>query len=396
MQRLLSLAGALASSAAAAQVTDVPLYCRLLEKGLEAASFQPILEDFNLSTVADAPVLGAVDVSASHLEIGGVRLAGCGASVDDAGHFRVAVPQLDVELKELAWRYAQRAWPHTEDFGVASGNTSVSFNVSINMDEERHEVFGLKLGKVEVLLGAKRHSWLSAALSKLTSFLRPVLSMAVAHAARESLDRSLAIVHKQGGCAFLQGSLAELGLAKLQFTSDEPLKAHVPLVGDVEISVNSTDIEPPTTMRCEHVGFNGSLLTARVEDVPMGAGFRWAYQKPNSSFWHNQGTGSAKVVAGTLLHIDVLQPSETRIEVELPTLKLELQADADAWMYRALTDVMGPLVRESLQLFGGKLLTHHVERCLEDPTCPHLAAEPPSAPAVSAERETSGDSLLIV
>lgn len=165
----------------------------------------------------------------------------------------------------------------------------------------------------------------------------------------------------------------------------------MPLVGDVNISVNSTYIKPPTSMGCEHVGFNGSLLTARVHGVPFSAGFECAYQKLGSSFWHNKGTGITDVVAGTLLHINLLRPSETQIQVELPTLKVELQAAADAWMYKALTHVMVPLVRDSLQLFGGKLLAHYVAKCLADPKCPHLRGE-----QVAGEKLPPSDSMLLV
>merc|ERR1712072_1453590 len=106
-----------------------------------------------------------------------------------------------------------------------------------------------------------------------------------------------------------------------QFTSYEPFTRHVPVIGDVSISVN----------------------------------FVWAYAKSGSSFWHNKGNGSAAVVGGTLLYIDVIEPSKTTIKVDLPELNVQLKADSDAWMYRALSKAMIPLVRESLQLFGGQL-----------------------------------------
>merc|ERR1711963_176624 len=110
------------------------------------------------------------------------------------------------------------------------------------------------------------------------------------------------------------------------------------------------------------------------------------------------GNGSTEVVAGTLLHIDLLKSSETRIKVELPTLKLELQAAADAWMYKALTHVMVPLVRESLQLFGGRILAHHVAKCLADPKCPHLRGEPLAIQAapLSTNSSSSGSSILLI
>merc|ERR1711948_190952 len=122
-------------------------------------------------------------------------------------------------------------------------------------------------------------------------------------------------------------------------------------------SINSTYITQPTSMQCEHVGFDGQRLTAHIENVPFDAGFNWAYRKQGSSFWRNQGTGVAKVVAGALVNIDLLQPTATELKIDVPVLKLQLAAVSDAWLYKALTGVMAPLVRESLQTFGGKVMT---------------------------------------
>merc|ERR1712232_1113634 len=154
--------------------------------------------------MGEVPVLGSVDVSASHLEIEAVKLVNCSASVDESGRFSLRISQLDVGLKQLEWQYSQRSFPHAADQGVARANTSISFNVSIDMITDSHEVFGFKLDQIDTILGAKHHTWLSAALDKLTGFMRPLLSMAVEHASRTALRESLAIVRKQGGCAFLQ------------------------------------------------------------------------------------------------------------------------------------------------------------------------------------------------
>jgi len=72
----------------------------------------------------------------------------------------------------------------------------------------------------------------------LTHFMRPLVSMVVEKAARKVLDRSLAIVRVQGGCAFVQG-MAELDIAKLQFTTYEPIEAHGPVLGDLLRSARS-------------------------------------------------------------------------------------------------------------------------------------------------------------
>jgi len=332
--------------------------------------------------------------------LGGGRLrtpsVGCDAAVDDAGHFKVAVSELDIGLQQLQWHYSQRGFPHAADHGLASGSTSVSFNVSIDMARGTHDIVGFEIGKVDLALGSQGESWLTGVLQKALN-----IRMVVERAAKHTLDETLREMNDEGACGFVRGALADLDLTTLDFTTGDAVKAHVPLVGDVDISVNSTDIEPPTSMKCEHLGFNGSLITARIDDVPFAMGFRWAYQKPNSSFWHNEGNGSAKVVAGTLLHVNLLRPSETHIEVKLPTLDLQLQAESDAWMYSALSDVMAPLVRESLQTFGGQVLSSRVEQCLADPGCPHIGPEQASGlragrAAQEEESEGSTESVLIV
>jgi hypothetical protein len=361
-----------AAVVANAVATDLPVYCRLLQVGLEEATYQPILADVNLSITENAPLLGDIDVSISHLEIASVKMIACDASLDANGLFKVGFQRMAVDLKELEWRYTQRSWPHTADHGVARGNTSVSFSVSIDMNRDRDHFFGFKLDEIDVTLGAEHHTWLTPALEKAVHFARPLVSTVVQHELNRVIDESLGVVRKHGGCAFLQDMLHEIDLAKLQFVSYEPMKAQVPVLGTLDFSINSTYVTQPTTMQCEHVGFEGQQLTAHIENVPFDAGFNWAYRKPGSSFWHNQGTGVANVVVGGLVHIDLLKPAATQLKIDLPVLKLQLAAQSDAWLYKALTSVLVPLVRESLQLFGGKLMSYKIEQCLEDPTCPKL------------------------
>ena len=119
----------------------------------------------------------------------------------EAGQFCDGVSQLDVDFKLLESQYAQRRFPLEKGNGIAEANTSVSFNASIDMASEAHEVLGLKLGRIDSKLGATQHGWLAEQLEKLTHFTRPLVSMAVEKAARKALDKSLAIVREQGGRA---------------------------------------------------------------------------------------------------------------------------------------------------------------------------------------------------
>jgi len=313
----------------------------------------------------------------SHIEIGAVNMLLCDASVDSSGKFNVGIARMDIELKQLAWRYKQRNWPHTANEGNAVGKTSASFNVSIDMSKDQDHLFDFKMNQIDVSLGAKHHKWLMGALMKLTKLARPIVSAVVHHEAKKVLDKSLGTIRAQGGCVFLQGALKKVDFVKFQFTSYEPTKVHIPVVGDVYVSVNSTYVHQPTSMLCEHVAFNGQILTAHIKNVPFDAGFKWSYRKQGSSFWHNQGTGVTNVVGATLVHIDLLKPTATVIKVDLPVLKLHIDAESDAWLYHALTSTMTPLIRESLQLFGGKVMAHEISKCLEDPTCPQLKPKAP-------------------
>jgi hypothetical protein len=236
-------------------------------------------------------------------------------------------------------------------------------------------VLGMKIEALEVHLGAQHHRWLTGALEKLANFLRPLVSQVVHLTAQEALNGVMSDIYKEGACAFATGALQDLDLARFQFTSYDPFKIHVPAIGDVNISVNSTSVVPPPSMQCQKMSFNGTALAAHIEDVAFSTSFVWAYQKPGSFFWHNNGSGSVAVVAGSVLEVDTLQPSKTKIRMDLPTLKVQLHADSDAWMYDALTATLTPLIREAMQLFGGRVLAHFVARCLADPSCPRVRPE---------------------
>lgn len=367
--------GLLLAAGAHALETEMPIYCRLLSVALQGATFEPVLKDMNVSSTVHTHLLGDVDLSVSHLEIDAVRVIGCEASVDHHGHFNVAVTQLGMDLKELQWQYAERRFPHLKDNGRATANTSLSFNVTFDMTQEQHEVLGIHIGALKVHLGAQRHTWLTGALEKTVNLMRPLVSQVVHVSAQHALSGAMSRVYKEGACAFASGALKDLGMEQFRFTSYEPFKIHVPLIGDVNVSVNSTSITPPTSMQCHKLSFNGTALAAQIEDVAFNASFVWAYQKPGSAFWHNKGNGSVAVVAGASLAVDTLQPSATRIHADLPVLKVRLAPESDAWMYNAVEASMTPLIREAAQLFGGRLLAHFVAKCLADPNCPRMRPE---------------------
>lgn len=247
---------------------------------------------------------------------------------------------------------------------------STAFNVTIDMTSESVVLSHMEVDFIQMDLGAQRHSWLTGTLMSGVTTMRPVISAVLGKAFKLALTDAIKFIKQKGGCAFLDGILSKADFAKVSFTSVVPVSVHVPVVGMVDISVNSTRVQQPTHMDCKHVGFNGATFEAQIQNVPFSAGFNWAYRKPDSWFWHNHGDADVDVVAGMSVHINVLKPAETFVAVSMPALYLNINADSNHWLYGALSHVMGPLIRESLQLFGGRLAAHEIEKCLSDPLCP--------------------------
>jgi len=382
MLRNIATTFALVGGAAATQ--EVPIFCRLLAVALQEAEGTPIVGDVNVSTQVDVPVIGNIDVSVSHMAIDNVDVVDCDASVTDQGTFTVEIKKLALSLKELDWKYSQGRWPHVSDYGRATADTSFSFTIGIDMKTEQHNMLDMKLNQLDMHLGAQEHTWITKIIEKTTNFMTPAVSKVVELVARKTLNDVMGEIYKEGACAFVQGALKDLSLVDLSFTTYQPVVVEIPIIGNVSIRVNSTEIKPPTTMTCEKLGFNGTALHAHVKDLPFETKFLWAYQKANSSFWHNNGNGSASIVAGTMLDVDIMKPSQTKIAVLLPTLNIKLDAASDDWMYKAVGEVMPPLVKFSLQEFGGKLLAHYIEKCIEDPTCPHVKPMPQAESSASA------------
>jgi len=279
---------------------------------------------------------------------------------------------LSIGVKELDWMYKGYRWPHVEDHGRASADMKMGMKVDLNLQQNSNQVMDLKLEELKIHLGAERHYIITGILEKLTNFMEPLVAQVVKYAVRKSVKDSMDEIFNDGACAFTDGLLEGLADLDIEFISNEPSVVHVPLLGNVSVSVNTTEVHPPTTMNCHKLTFNGTTLQANIEDLPIAADFVWSYQKNNSNFWQNAGTGSLSVVAGTKLDIDLMTPTNTKIKVLMPDLSVKLHAESDSWMYNALVFVMTPVVRQSLQLFGGKILAGYIEKCLEDPTCPHL------------------------
>merc|ERR1711879_1050578 len=98
-------------------------------------------------------------------------------------------------------------------------------------------------------------------------------------------------------------------------------------------------------MNCARAEFNGTVMTFHIEDFALGANFTWAYRKPKTHFWYNNGTGSFHAKVGISLHVNLQQPDATDVQVGMPELKFQLQSEYDAWVYKMLSKVVSPFVK---------------------------------------------------
>merc|ERR1712046_320374 len=125
------------------------------------------------------------------------------------------------------------------------------------------------MGEVDFIqmdLGAQRHSWLTSTLMNGVTMMRPVISAVLGKTFKLALSDAIHFIKANGACAFLDGIIAKADFAKVSFTSVVPVSVHVPMIGDVDISVNSTHVKQPTHMDCKHVGFNGATFEAHIEN----------------------------------------------------------------------------------------------------------------------------------
>jgi len=311
-------------------------------------------------------------------------------SVTPEGLFNVALVPLELKFQQFAWQYEMERWPHFADAGEGSGSMTSAFNVTIDMQKEEVKLAHLELDFINMDLGANAHPWLTKTLMSGISMMRPVISAVLGKAFPIALADTLKYIKTNGGCTFLENVLSKAKFAELSFTSLVPAKLHVPAIGDVDVSVNSTYVNQPTKMNCRSIGFNGASLEADIEDVPFSAGFNWAYGKQGSWIWHNHGSSSVDVVAGAAVHINVLHPEETAVAIKMPALYLHIEAESNNWLYGALSHVMGPLIRESLQLFGGKIAEYEIKKCIADPQCPRPFTSTKVAVAVEVQQPQTG------
>merc|ERR1712187_920275 len=111
--------------------------------------------------------------------------------------------------------------------------------------------------------------------------------MVLQHETRVHVHNAMQTIRSQGGCSLLNDGLHLLNPVTLQFETKEPITEHVPLIGYVDTTVNSTSIDLPKSMKCVRAEFNGTVISFHIADFSLGADFTWSYSKQGSQFWHN-------------------------------------------------------------------------------------------------------------
>merc|ERR1712187_17183 len=280
--------------------------------------------------------------------------------------FTVEVPNVKIEILSLGWSIARDWWPHFPQDGTQTGTVGASFNVSLDMGELQETSLDFRLNELDVDLGATKHQWFFDYLRKLVKLARPVVSLLLQHEMRVQVDSVMQIVRTQGGCTLLKDGLQLLDPLKLHFETKEPITEHVPLVGDIDATVNSTSIDLPKSMKCVRAEFNGTTMTFHIEDFPLGAEITWGYRKQGSDFWHNNGTASVHAKVGISLHVDLQRPDATDVQVGVPELTLQLQSEYDEWMYKMLSKVVSPLVQFTVNHIGSHLANYEIRKVLTE------------------------------
>lgn len=376
----------LAAMVGAAEATEVPIYCSTVEAAMQIISFQPALQDLEVKAVFEAPVVGPVNLSLSRIEFGNISVVKCDAEATDAV-LDIDVDKLAVELKSFRFTYAQQRWPHMANVANATGDLSASLVIDVDTAALTEKDVRVTVDSLNLQLDSDKNKWLYDAAIWLGNHARPIIALAVQHELRSVMAQQLQSIKKEGSCATVNHLLKFSDAMHLEVNSVNPVTAHVPMIGDVDIFVNASNIVLPRSMSCGPWRFNGTYLDMFFDDASFSLDFEWRYVAKSQGFLHNQGTGSMKANAGVKMAVDLLRPSNADIHVHLPELDLSVRAAANDWLYRALNAVFRPVVRKGVEAFGGMVIKHELT-CLADPSCHALGS---AAHVESAVVEASVD-----
>lgn len=400
---LFSLVAYVADAKLGQSATDLPFYCRVFRNLLADAQSdfaQMINSDVTVyQKHVNVKLAGDVDTSTSGLVLGHLGVEECDVSVTDDGVVTLELTKLSLNIDKMHWTVAQESWPHVKDAGDAKVQSTVSFKFAFNARNDEMVLSDFALNALDItILKADHAKWLLSALTEVMHLTRPLLSMVFNKSVKKMVQKELSTVQSSGsGCALVEELLPNADMTQVVFKTEKPLPYNIPVMGKlagwkVGVDVESTHISFPeqSTMKCERTSFDGLHLEIEVSDVQTSLGFNWQYQKMGEGTWQpnwsNSGTGSADVNAGLLLRLNIADPSKTKVEINLPKMAVKLDAKSDAWLYKAMTWALTPVVRVGMETLGAKVFQHQLKECLEDPSCPQPHRAPTAALLETARR----------
>jgi len=278
---------------------------------------------------------------------------------------------LTVNLTHVDFEYRGTAWPHVHDTGSAEAEMVFNQNISFDVNSGESQ-FAFKLLKpLKISLHQTRNDWVTEAIAHMLSKKQTEIAEKVTAAGRAALARQVKTARDRGACALLEPIMhLPIGQAEVALrTPPEPV--HVPVVGMVNVSVNSTEFYPVETFACRHLGFDGRTLDTELDET-VAFDFNWTAQYTKE---RNNGTGRAHVNATVSLRVDLVT-GVSKVRLGLPALDLKLDAARHTWLYHALVDVASPALRHGLETFGSRRASAALSKCLADPACPHVAERP--------------------
>eukprot|EP00930_Biecheleria_cincta_P011170 TRINITY_DN11373_c0_g1_i3.p1 TRINITY_DN11373_c0_g1~~TRINITY_DN11373_c0_g1_i3.p1 ORF type:complete len:377 (+),score=66.65 TRINITY_DN11373_c0_g1_i3:34-1164(+) len=324
---------------------EVPLYCGTVVSALRLVDQQHLVKNLGISVNYPVPVVGDVLLTLDHVEFGKVSVASCDASVANAT-LGITLPYISLEVRSFRFSYKQERWPHEANSAHATGNLSFKLDVSVNVSNDEEEQLNFHMNSLNLHVDSTAHKWLYDAAIWLGNHAQGVLGVAIQHELRGHLQSALQLIRQRGACAEANSLLRVADTFHLEVKSVSPAKVHVPMLGDVEIFLNVSNISLPGSMQCAIRPFNGTLLDVAFNNLVFSLDFDWRYMKAGqpSSYWQNAGWGHMNSTGGCYVNLDFLQPGE------------------------ALDAVLRPLVRKSIETFGGHFVKRELE-CLADPAC---------------------------
>lgn len=281
-----------------------------------------------------------------------------------------------VNLTEIAFEYSGSAWPHIHNVGSADGQMSFDANISFDVKSSSSQ-FDFRLAKpLDIHLHQEKHDWVTDAISHVIKMEQSKIADKVTEAGRKALQKQVIVARDQGACALLE-PLHTLPVNEAEVALKTPPKpVHLPTVGMVNVSLNSTKFYPVQTFGCQHMGFDGRTLDTKLDEA-IFFGFNWTAA---SKKVHNSGTGVAHVNASVHLKVDLVSGA-SKVYIDLPGFDIHLDAAKHDWLYHALLDVAVPSAREGIEHYGSRKLSAALSKCLEDPACPAPAR--PSQPLLA-------------